>query len=437
MTTNERQAIIDVLSGHPNTFGIRAVNLISELKPDLKTVVADMHLDVRRFAAEGHCKANLRHESASELLQYWDPKSKLTDHYRNGSWQIEWNDKQLLLFIFAIKGQHCDEMKSIICAEQIETALEFFVAFCEWIYELDEEVLVFDQGEWEKSAELHASISSATLDNLILESQLKAEIENDFRSFFASKGVYDRYGVPWKRGVLLFGDPGNGKTHSLKALINALGVNALYVRSFAAPYATEQACISQIFERARQSTPCLLIFEDLDSLVTSKNRSYFLNELDGFASNSGIFVVASTNHPERLDPAIIDRPSRFDRKYHFALPTTELREQYLQMWEVQVQTDLKLTQPGIGRIAALTDGFSYAYLKELCLSSIMAWVNTVRLAGGMEDVMVAQVEFLRLQMAETNSADGPQAEDEDDDASGGPDSFGRAMYHMMRRTRQR
>lgn len=53
----------------------------------------------------------------------------------------------------------------------------------------------------------------------------------------------------------------------------------------------------------------LLILEDLDSLLTDQNRSFFLNELDGFAANEGIVTIASTNHPERLDPAISNRPS--------------------------------------------------------------------------------------------------------------------------------
>lgn len=61
-------------------------------------------------------------------------------------------------------------------------------------------------------------------------------------------------------------------------------------------------------------SPCVLILEDLDSLINDANRSFFLNQLDGLENNDGILVIGSTNHFERLDPAITKRPSRFDRK---------------------------------------------------------------------------------------------------------------------------
>src|SRR6266480_5472516 len=70
--------------------------------------------------------------------------------------------------------------------------------------------------------------------------------------------------------------------------------------------------LGEIFRKARQEAPCYLVFEDLDSLVTDRVRSYFLNEVDGLHSNDGILMVGSTNHLERLDPGIAKRPSRFD-----------------------------------------------------------------------------------------------------------------------------
>ena len=68
-----------------------------------------------------------------------------------------------------------------------------------------------------------------------------------------------------------------------------------------------------VFERARGLRPCVLVLEDLDSLVNDENRSFFLNQIDGFEQNHGLMILATTNHPDRIDSAIIDRPSRFDR----------------------------------------------------------------------------------------------------------------------------
>jgi SpoVK/Ycf46/Vps4 family AAA+-type ATPase len=149
--------------------------------------------------------------------------------------------------------------------------------------------------------------------------------------------------------------------------------------------------------------PCLLVLEDLDSLITPENRSYFLNELDGFAANVGIVTLATTNHPERLDPAILDRPSRFDRKYPFDLPGPAERVSYLRMWNDTLQEALRLSEPEIAHLAELTPGFSFAYLKELVLSSTMRWIACPQ-PGGMVMFMTAQAMALREQMSSLREA---------------------------------
>ena len=76
----------------------------------------------------------------------------------------------------------------------------------------------------------------------------------------------------------------------------------------------EEASMADVFDKARQLAPCVLVLEDLDSLINDKNRSFFLNQLDGLQSNDGLFIIATTNHFDRLDPGLSSRPSRFDRK---------------------------------------------------------------------------------------------------------------------------
>ncbi len=72
--------------------------------------------------------------------------------------------------------------------------------------------------------------------------------------------------------------------------------------------------MADVFSQARQTAPCCLILEDLDSLINDRNRSYFLNQLDGLEGNDGLLVIGTTNHFDRLDPGLSSRPSRFDRK---------------------------------------------------------------------------------------------------------------------------
>jgi transitional endoplasmic reticulum ATPase len=76
----------------------------------------------------------------------------------------------------------------------------------------------------------------------------------------------------------------------------------------------EEYSMSQIFNKARELSPCVVVLEDLDSLINDANRSFFLNQMDGLSGNDGLLVIGTTNHFERLDPGLSSRPSRFDRK---------------------------------------------------------------------------------------------------------------------------
>lgn len=120
--------------------------------------------------------------------------------------------------------------------------------------------------------------------------------------------------------------------------------------------------------------PCLLIFEDLDSLITDQTRSYFLNEVDGLESNDGILMIGSTNHLDTLDPAITKRPSRFDRKYHFRLPDEEERGAYCEYWREKLRDNEMVDFPEslCSILAQMTEGFSFAYLKELFVMALLA-----------------------------------------------------------------
>jgi SpoVK/Ycf46/Vps4 family AAA+-type ATPase len=100
-------------------------------------------------------------------------------------------------------------------------------------------------------------------------------------------------------------------------------VITLYVKN--APYAYH---IRNVFQMARAMTPCLLVLEDVDTIVTKQSRSYFFNEVDGLENNDGILMIATTNHLDELDPGLSKRPSRFDRKYLFPLPDKGERAQY-------------------------------------------------------------------------------------------------------------
>lgn len=236
--------------------------------------------------------------------------------------------------------------------------------------------LVYSNNEWREDAALEAQVAEASWDNVVLSASRKEDLRASIERFFAREAVYRAMGVSWRRGILLAGPPGTGKTMICKAAAASLpGHPFLYVRDLSG-YETQEEIIADVFERARSLAPAILVFEDIDGFVDDSNRAVFLNELDGFKSNEGLLVLASSNHPERVDEALLRRPSRFDRVFHVGLPGEAERREYCEKL---------LERPGLlGRaggtegadtlaekVARETGGFTPAYIQEAFVSAAL------------------------------------------------------------------
>lgn len=405
---------------------------LSSLYPEKFLLESESHFFyATRYADALLCDLRPRPDLLTQWEWHWDPTHKEFCYPYNGWFEIRWDNQDLQLVSIGQFQGHCRTIRHYLVADTEEVARKFFDEVCRWNSEVRGEVLVFDQGLWYKSADLFESIQTGSFSNLILEGSLKDDIQEDIGGFFEAKALYEQYGIAWKRGVLFLGPPGNGKTHAVKAVINSIGKPCLYVKSFTAEYQTDQDNIGKVFERARESAPCVLVLEDLDSLITKQNRSFFLNEMDGFASNDGILTLATTNHPERLDPAILERPSRFDRKYMFKLPALAERLAYLDMFSARLQLELQLDEDGRRVVAGATDGYSFAYLKELYLSSMMRWISKPG-THRIEDLMVDQSKALRAQMSSEEEI--PELFSEDgEEMDGNPMAV---AYRMMKKYRR-
>jgi hypothetical protein len=373
--------------------------------------------DLDGFIDAGHAKTSPNSEAGhNEIQTAWrgcptDPRlamiaacttgeSGIQKRPLNAHFHIQWQNHEFEAVVLTWGEAMSVQRIFYLVGESLPLLEEFYAAVCEWSSIPHGEVLVFEQGGWRKDRQLYQSIQSASFDNLILARGLKESLQEDIERFFGGYEVYAQYGVPWKRGILLLGSPGNGKTHAVKALCRTVRVPVLYLRSLEPAgvfHGSEHANISQVFDQARKTAPCLLVLEDLDALVKATNRSLFLNELDGFADNSGICVVATTNFPERLDPSILDRPSRFDRKYPFNLPGPSERLAFLEHWNNQQKVELRLSDKGLQSAVDPTDGFSFAYLKELCLAATMVWINSSPRVA-MDSIVAEQARTLREQM---------------------------------------
>ena len=377
---------------------------LAELHPD-KTILGgrNWEFDLESFVRAQQCsviaqKSVFQHETASWQDPGKKPKQRIENAWLNVLWRGELLDVVLLSWAESCyrRRQHW------IVADNQQLAEKFLDAVCQWSFKVRGEILVYRGGYFEKDKDLFDEIKSATFDNLVLRDSLKQEIQNDFAQFFSSRETYERYGIPWRRGAIFTGPPGNGKTHTVKALVNALGRPCLYVRNFSGD-GTEEENMAEVFQRARL-TPTIVVLEDLDSMIDDTTRAFFLNELDGFRANTGVVVLATTNHPEQLDTAIIDRPSRFDRKYVFELPAEPERWAYVEKWNRELQPELRVSGTAATAIVTQTNGFSFAYLKELFVGSMTRWVSNSGKTS-MDEVILAQVVSLRAQMNVEEASD--------------------------------
>lgn len=302
----------------------------------------------------------------------------LYDQVKFGKFHFAWKERDYILYVVNDgAGNYERDMNYVLGCSQEETEA-LVLAAAHYGSELHDQVFVFDGGSWQKSHDLWRSVQDSRWENVILDPARKTAIIGVVDTFFNSREKYQKLNVPWKRGILFYGPPGNGKTISIKAMMHTLydradPIPTLYVRSLVA-YGGPEKAINMIFSRARQNAPCFLVFEDLDSIITDSVRSYFLNEVDGLKRNDGILILGSTNHLDKLDPGIAKRPSRFDRKYLFPDPNLEERVQYCEFWRRKLTDNESIEFPAkLNRaIALITENFSFAYMQEAFVAALLA-----------------------------------------------------------------
>ena len=358
----------------------------------------DYDFDLEAFAAVGGCSLKMNSTVFGHSDTRWyDGRIVVTPV--NALLEIEWRGNKFCVF----RVTHDNGKRSLIVTEDAILAERFFEAVCKWNTDVRDSIVVANCGGFERDDELKRQIQGVQLSDLTLSEEMRANLRQNFNDFFASKELYAKYKIPWKRGVILYGPPGNGKTMVLKGMVNSLGVGCIYVRTLEMSHWSEQNTIAKVFERAREMAPCMVVMEDLDSMITQDNLSYLLNELDGFRPLEGVLTVATTNHLDRIDTALTERPSRFDRKIHFGLPELGDRIGLIQSFTADWEAPLKMTDEEATQIGGETEGFSMAALKELCISSLTMWMSD-QVAGSMVNKMTHVVVVLRREMIKRDSA---------------------------------
>ncbi len=209
-----------------------------------------------------------------------------------------------------------------------------------------------------------------------------------------------KYDIKNINGILLFGPPGTGKTMLMKAVthelrgVTMLELNGSMIQQAGLDRAT--ATIKETFYRAMENKPAVIFIDEIDGLITTRSVASeytsqviteFLQEMDGIRKNAGVVVVASTNTPDILDPAIL-RPGRFDKLIFVKPPDAAQRAQLFREYLMRAPTDKALD---FTRLGAETKGFTGADISNVCREAKTRILEHAMKSGAEEKIMTEDV----------------------------------------------
>lgn len=208
-------------------------------------------------------------------------------------------------------------------------------------------------GMWGLELMSIASDGIYTLPDMATETVMR-----EVNTFWVSEPKYRDHNLLYKRGLLLWGPPGGGKTVTIKLLMNDL-VKKDGIVVLTGNVSLTVLCLKAI-RRIEPRRNLIVVFEDIDEIINYNGEASVLSMLDGENNVDNILHLATTNYPERLGARIINRPSRFDRRIYVGMPGSDARRVYLEK-----TTKNGLPPEQLQAWVADTDGMSIAHLREL------------------------------------------------------------------------
>ena len=225
--------------------------------------------------------------------------------------------------------------------------------------------------------------------------------------------IFEKLGIEAPKGVLLYGPPGTGKTLLAKAVANE--TNAHFI-SISGPeimskfYGESEARLREIFKEAKEKAPSIIFIDEIDSIAPKREEvtgeverrvvSQLLSIMDGLEARGKVIVIAATNRPNAIDPAL-RRPGRFDREIEIKVPDKRGRLEILQIHTRNMPLDTDVDQD---RVAAVTHGFVGADLEYLCKEAAMKCLRRLLPELNLEDEKIS-VETLNKLVITMNDFD--------------------------------
>ncbi|MBS7657180.1 MAG: CDC48 family AAA ATPase [Candidatus Bathyarchaeia archaeon] len=207
--------------------------------------------------------------------------------------------------------------------------------------------------------------------------EVKQELRESVEWPLKNADVFERMGIKPPKGILLFGPPGCGKTLLARAVATESEANFISIKGpevFSKWVGESEKAIREVFRKARMSAPSIIFFDEIDALVPRRGSGYgdsgvtdrvisqLLTEIDGISALQDVVVIAATNRPDIVDPAVL-RPGRFDRLIYVPEPSEEGRLQILKIHTkgMPLAKDIDLKE-----LARLTKGYSGADIESAC-----------------------------------------------------------------------
>jgi transitional endoplasmic reticulum ATPase len=194
--------------------------------------------------------------------------------------------------------------------------------------------------------------------------------------------MFEKASIKPPKGILLYGPPGTGKTLLAKAVATESEANFISVKGpeiFSKWVGESEKAIREIFRKARQAAPCIVFIDEIDAIaprrgssigdshVTDRVVNQLLTEMDGIEDLKGVVVIAATNRPDMLDPALL-RPGRFDRLIYVPLPDTRAREE---IFKIHLRGKPLDKDVDLQKLVSLTEGYTGADIAALCNTAAM------------------------------------------------------------------
>lgn len=214
---------------------------------------------------------------------------------------------------------------------------------------------------------------------------------NEFATFWKCSPEMAKRGLTVKRGLMLYGPPGSGKTSAVQLMshhmIHEMGGVVVFV-----DYPPVTAGALQLMRSLEPERPVILLYEDIDAIVARHGEADLLALLDGELQVGNVINVATTNYPELLDPRFTDRPGRFDRITLVGMPLPEARRAYFEAKAPDVP------EPRRERWVLASDGWSIAHLRELVVAHLVL--------GEDDEEVIERLTGMREQLPKSDDAKG-------------------------------